>query len=237
MPICLPSFAGVVGAPRVSFTNQYSVSLDGTDDFIDVGTVSDLNGSISSVTISAWFNVSAFESAVISGGSSSLDRFYLQIFNSTTIRYGSGVGFDEFAVPTLSTGTWYHLALIHNGTSAALYLNNSQSSSGSLAFESPTANYGSSLKIGSYFAGGFNFNGLLDEVAVFNSALSASNITSIYSSGVPSNISSLNPVGWWRMGDGTEAGSGTTVYDMSANSNNGTLNNIASPNGFVTDVP
>jgi hypothetical protein len=62
-------------------------------------------------------------------------------------------------------------------------------------------------------------------------------IVAIYNSGVPADISSLNPVGWWRMGDGTEAGSGTTVYDMSSNSNNGTLNNMASPDGFVTDVP
>ena len=217
-----------------AFTNQYSVSLDGSDDFIDVGTVSALNGSISAVTISAWFKVSAFGDAVISGGSSGSDRFYMQVYDSTTIRYGSGVGFDDFTVPTLSTGTWYHVALIHNGTSAELYLNNSQSSSGSRVVESPTANYGSSFKIGSYFSGSNYFQGLLDEVAVFNSALSASNITAIYNSGVPSNISTLNPVGWWRMGDGTEAGSGTTVYDMSSNSNNGTLTNGPT---FSTTVP
>jgi hypothetical protein len=32
-----------------------------------------------------------------------------------------------------------------------------------------------------------------------------------------------NCVGWWRMGAGTENGTGTTIYDMSTNSNNGTL--------------
>lgn len=226
-----PTFSTDV--PEYKF-NRYSVSFDGTDDFIDVGAVSDLNGSISAVTISAWFNVSAFGDAVISGGSSGSDRFYMQIYDSTTIRYGSGVGFDDFIVPTLSTGTWYHIALVHNGTSAALYLNNSQSSSGSQVVESPTANYGSSLKIGSYFSGSNYFQGLLDEVAVFDSALSASNITSIYNSGVPNDISSLSPVGWWRMGDGTEAGSGTTIYDMSSNSNNGTLTNGPT---FSTTVP
>ena len=251
MPICLPSFVGIVApASGTPFTNQYSVSLDGTDDFIDVGTVSDLNGSISSVTISAWFNVSAFGDAVISGGSSGSDRFYMQIYNSTTIRYGSGLGFDDFIVPTLSTGTWYHVALVHNGTSAALYLNNSQSSSGSQVVESPTANYGSSLKIGSYFSGSNYFQGLLDEVAVFDSALSASNITSIYNSGVPSNISSLNPVGWWRMGDGSD-GSGNAdgtvvgglpqIYNVAEDGSgnritgiDGSLTNIASPNGIVS---
>jgi len=38
------------------------------------------------------------------------------------------------------------------------------------------------------------------------------------------------------MGDGTEAGSGTTIYDMSTNSNNGTMTNMASDD-IVTVVP
>ena len=28
---------------------------------------------------------------------------------------------------------------------------------------------------------------------------------------------------WWKMGDGTERGSGSTIYDMSTNSYNGTV--------------
>lgn len=211
--------------------NRFSLSLDGTNDYVDIGTVSDLNGSISSVTISAWFNLSAFGDAVISGGSSGSDRFYMQIFDSTTIRYGSGVGFDSFIVPTLSTGTWYHVALVHNGTSAQLYLNNTESSSGAQVVESPTANYGSSFKIGSYFTGSNYFQGLLDEVSVFDSALSTSNLTSIYNS--VNNISSFNPVGWWRMGD-YDGGTGTTVTDQGSGGNDGTLTNGAT---FSTSVP
>ena len=211
--------------------NRFSLSLDGTNDYVDIGTVSDLNGSISAVTISAWFNLSAFGDAVISGGSSASDRFYMQIFDSTTIRYGSGVGFDSFIVPTLSTGTWYHVALVHNGTSAQLYLNNTESSSGAQVVESPTANYGSSFKIGSYFTGSNYFQGLLDEVSVFDSALSTSNLTSIYNS--VNNISSFNPVGWWRMGD-YDGGTGTTVTDQGSGGNDGTLTNGAT---FSTSVP
>ena len=69
------------------------------------------------------------------------------------------------------------------------------------------------------------WNGKIDEVAMFHSALSASDISDIYNSGAPADVLSYSPVAWWRMGDGTEAGSGTTIYDMSANSNNGTLTN------------
>ena len=38
------------------------------------------------------------------------------------------------------------------------------------------------------------------------------------------------------MGDGLERGSGTTIYDMSDNSNNGTMTNMAADD-FVGDTP
>ena len=77
-------------------------------------------------------------------------------------------------------------------------------------------------------------NGNLDEVAVWDSALSSSQISTIYNSGTPNDISSLLPRAWWRMGDGAEANSGTTIYDMSSFSNN--MNMVSSP-AYQTDAP
>ena len=236
MPICLPSFAGTT-APASGggggFTNQYSVSFDGTDDYMDVGTVSDLNGSISAVTLSAWVNISSFGGAIMSGGSSGSDRFYLQALNSTTLRYGSGLGFDDFTVPTLSTGSWYHVGFVHNGTSATLYLNGVASSSGEKTIDSPSANYGTAFKVGAYFTGSTYFPGLMDEVSIFTSALTSTDISVIYNSGAPNDISSLSPVGWWRMGD-NDGGTGTTITDQGSGGNDGTLTNGPT---FSTTVP
>ena len=217
----------------VALFSRYSVSCDGTDDYMDVGTVSDLNGSISAVTLSAWINISSFGRAIMSGGSSGSDRFYLQAFNSTNFRYGSGSGFHDFTVPTISTSTWVHVGIVHNGTSATLYLNGVASSSGVQTVESPNANYGTAFKVGSYYTGSTYFPGLIDEVAVFNSALSSTNITAIYNSGVPNDISSLSPVGWWRMGD-NDGATGTTITDQGSGGNNGTLTNGPT---FSTTVP
>ena len=222
-----------------SITNTYSVSLDGTDDYMDVGTVSNLNGSISAVTLSAWVNISSFGGAIMSGGSSDSDRFYLQALNATTLRYGSGTGFDDFTVPTLSTGSWYHVGLVHNGTTAILYLNGV--ASGEQTVESPNANYGTAFKVGAYFTGSVYFPGLMDEVSIFTSALTGTDISVIYNSGTPNDISSIprygsniNPIAWWRMGD-NDGGTGTTITNQgSASSINGTLTNTASPNGIVS---
>jgi hypothetical protein len=80
----------------------------------------------------------------------------------------------------------------------------------------------------------------IDDVAVWNEALgdggvsvggtATGDIATLYNSGVPGNILSIGsgPKGWWRMGDGYEAGVGTTIYDMSLSSNNGVLTNGAS---------
>ena len=43
--------------------------------------------------------------------------------------------------------------------------------------------------------------------------------------------------GWWRMGDGIENGSGLTIYDMSANSNNGSMENMENPGDYSGDTP
>jgi len=227
-----------------AFTNQYSVSFDGTDDYMDVGTVSDLNGSISAVTLSAWFNFSGTyhtdKNLVLSGGSSGSDRFYFQQLSATELRYGSSSGFVNFTIPTVSASTWYHMAIVHNGTSASAYFNGSPSSSNPQTVTAPTANYGTALKVGAYYTGSAVFGGLLDEVSVFDSALSAGDIEDIYNDGVPNDLGTdglnLSPVAWWRMGD-NDGGTGTTITDQGSGGNNGTFANIASPNGFVTDVP
>ncbi len=79
----------------------------------------------------------------------------------------------------------------------------------------------------------YPFQGQIDEFAFWSSALTASDVTAIYNSGVPADLSSLSPVGWWRMGDGTgdtDSGGGTpasgdtigTVVDQGSGSNNAT---------------
>ena len=78
------------------------------------------------------------------------------------------------------------------------------------------------------------FTGTIDEVGIWTTtALSASDVTSIYNSGVPNDISSLSPVSWWRMGDGDTY---PTITDNGSGGNDGTMNAMSSAN-FVADVP
>lgn len=70
-------------------------------------------------------------------------------------------------------------------------------------------------------------NGQLNDVAIFDTDLDADNIVAIYNNGQPGNLSENsgnytglgNLIGYWKF----EENSGTTAFDLSKNSNNGTL--------------
>jgi len=76
------------------------------------------------------------------------------------------------------------------------------------------------------------FNGKIDEVAVWNVALDAADVTSLYNSGngLKASANSGNYdnsgdlVGYWKFNEGT----GSTLTDSTSNSNNGTLTNMDS---------
>ena len=85
-----------------------------------------------------------------------------------------------------------------------------------------------------------DFAGKISEWVLYSTALTASQVATLYNGREPYNhkegIATGNLVGWWRMGDGTERSSGTTIYDMSANSNNGTMTNFPA-GAFNGDTP
>jgi hypothetical protein len=140
---------------------------------------------------------------------------------------------------TLNTTDWFHVVATYDGSETAsglkVYVNADASSltNNSLGSYSGMPSTGGNLEIGRFANGHSFFNGLVDEVAVFNSALSASDVTAIYNSGVPADLTSYSPVGWYRMGD-NDGGTGTTITDQGSGGNDGTLTNGPT---FSSDVP
>ena len=91
-------------------------------------------------------------------------------------------------------------------------------------------------RIGNAYQGTSNgWIGNLDEVSIFSSELSASDVTTIYNSGVPNNLNDLSnpPLSWWRMGDSDTY---PTLIDRGSGNNNGTMTNMTSAS-IVNDVP
>ena len=76
-----------------------------------------------------------------------------------------------------------------------------------------------------------HFAGEISDFAFYNTALSASQIATIYNGGEPYNhnegSAAKSLLAWYRMGDGSENGANISyVYDMSLNSNDGVPKNM-----------
>jgi hypothetical protein len=215
------------------FPNDYSVDFDGTNDYISVTQDSAINIS-GDITLSAWVNRTATGSynAIYTkrqvGGSMNY-QFTINNSNGQVGLGHSGGSWVYNTTTTLATGTWYHVAVTVLSGTAQIYVNGvAEDSFTGISINATTHD----LIIGATV--GYNyFGGNIDEASIFNSALSSSDITSIYNSGTPGDISSLSPVGWWRMGD-NDNGTGTTITDQGSGGNNGTLNNMVSPYGIVS---
>ena len=235
------------------FSNSYSVDLDATNDYVNLGNLGTAGLSLGCLSI--WVN----SDTPIQAGSTSA-RGFLAGWGSGSSLNGLNHGFMStnnrlltfrpsagnrswWTVDpgdTLGAG-WHHIVLNHNGTGYEFYVDGVNASSHSLGGTVTINNYskisGTALdyfRVGINGSLGFPTGGLYDEVSLWDDGLTATQISDIYNNGTPVDLSSYSPDGWWRMGDGTESGSGTTVYDLSGNSNNGTLVNGPT---FSSDVP
>jgi|13_taG_2_1085334.scaffolds.fasta_scaffold09005_5 hypothetical protein len=236
-----------------AFQNRWGASFDGSNDYIDLGTSSTLNPT-SALTISVWIYIngagtgglpsiysSSKDSTGASGGialayTSNKIRFYLD-------KTGSSSWVFAESNSTVSTGQWYHLAGIWNGSTVTLYVNGTaQTTTGSAT----TIGYNTDFPaaIGKYSSN--YFQGLIDDISLFDSALSGPDITKIYNSGVPTDLTlassydtdrTSNLVGYWRMGDvsndsATSGGSIATITDSSGNGNDATQGTASSQPTF-----
>lgn len=222
-----------------SFTNGYSLSLDGTDDYASFSPVNIPDGPR---TISAWVNFSNVSGTFNTILGSSLGIQPRGLHWSPSNGYVYFYGADEIGryknyTGSITTNTWYHVMVVDNDSGSSgnfeIYVNGTD-----IGTPTPSANTTAPLAIDlEYIGRGRNyFPGLIDEVAIWNSDESA-NISQIRdtsgSNPVPGDLSLMTnqPLHWWRMGDND---SGSTITDQGSAGVDATLQNQAS---FSTTVP
>gem|GEM_PF-2585050 len=180
-------------------------SFDGIDDYFVVNDNSNLDG-LTAFTIDAWIKLGS-----VNGRQAIVSKVphgeYLLLVNGDRLSFeNQAIDFDAFKGATpLSPGVWYHVAVTYDGSDTRLYVN------GILDGQDGTDYYFSNdepLKIGQRGANDDYFNGLIDEVEIFNRALSASEIQAIYNAGAfgkcknePCIAPPAGMIGWWP-GDG-----------------------------------
>ena len=186
-----------------AFQNYYSNDFDGVDDFVDVGIV---NPSTSALSISLWVYSTSTDASQGIYSSYSSKNFNVTKWNNQIwfgIKTASWGGITTPATfDTHHLNKWTHICCTWDGSTQKIYLDGVEEATGS---KTGTITYSTDeTRIGDLEgAAGWHFVGKIDEVAVFDSGLSASDVTAIYNSGVPDDLSSTsNLKEWWRMGDG-----------------------------------
>ncbi|OGV88203.1 MAG: hypothetical protein A3K19_27840 [Lentisphaerae bacterium RIFOXYB12_FULL_65_16] len=214
----------VVGEAVVQGT---ALAVDGSGDYVEVADSATLRPA--QLTVEAWLKPSSYinhSTAVMKSSSSSWnDGYGLAHYTAANDINFFVTNYSSYKVSgTLPTGAWAHVAGTYDGAWLRLYVNGSLVSS--TAYSGGITHSTSPLLIGKGAGGGYEWNGLIDEVRVWSVARGASDIQASMNSSLTGTEPGL--VGYWRF-NGTPRGS-------SAGGNNGTLYGNAAVTGAQPPV-
>ena len=216
-----------------SFSNTKSILLDGIDDFVTFGDISDIEN-INALSIGFWFKYNSISTSadglITKDGLPRANGNWYISLQSNQVRFllKTANGQDGLNSTTLSSGTWYHTLCVWNGSTMKIYINGTLSNS--ISVTNATGTLGSandSVRIGRRI--NERLDGSIDEVAMWSNDQSAN--ASAIGSTLPTDLSSYSPLHWWRCGDGDTS---QTLTDNGSGGNDGTMTNFTT---FSTDVP
>jgi Concanavalin A-like lectin/glucanases superfamily len=158
-----------------------ALSFNGTSSIVRVASAASLNLS-SAMTLSAWINPAASQSGWRTIMQKQVDAYFLNASNdSGPLRPAGGATFGgstQFVSGTTANpvNTWTHVAVTYDGTIVRLYVNGTQVATRNQTGAVQTSS--NPLWIGGNQPYGEFFNGLIDEVRVYNRALNQGEIQS-----------------------------------------------------------
>ncbi|TAE79470.1 MAG: hypothetical protein EAY81_11205, partial [Bacteroidetes bacterium] len=217
-----------------------ALNFDGTNDYVDLGT-NPLLAATNFKTIECWVRFNNFNNQEILSKSIAGSGTELLVFNGNlgyfNMNATSGaVSFINYATSNLATGVWYHIAAAWNGLDRAtmrLYVNGvavgTRTDVGALT--NGNTNPAGSFRIGTWSdaSGGRFFNGNIDEVRIWSSERTATQIANNYRTIINNPSSEANLLAYYNFDNGIAGGNNagvTNLPDLTTNNLNGTLTNF-----------
>ena len=192
-----------------------ALEFDGRDDYVNCSSDDSLDIT-DAITIEAWIKPATLTNFhIILGKFDGTDSFYLR-HDTNQVKWtardeGSGGMISAFSPSSItSANTWYHILATFDGSEMLAYVNGIAGTPVSgltgIRDSSSTPVYiGGASGLPQYF------NGAIDEVRIYDRALSAEEVRYHYNRGAP--------VAHWSF----DEGQGTTTWDGTENNNDGTL--------------
>jgi len=209
-----------------------AIKFDGKDDYVGVGTW-DLTGA--SRTVSLWVNSANDPPSLDDKRFFSANYYEIKFIggNLTSWIYDNQFRTINYPATNINANTWYYVTITSAANSLKMYVN------GNLVAQNTTftpTSHPYNLNIGANYAGSNRFfNGMVDDVRIYDYARTADEIRLDYQAGMaahfgangktcdedPKSCMAKGLVGYWDM----EEGSGNSTIDKSGNGNNGALTN------------
>lgn len=220
------------GAPAAADDHKNAagraITLNGSGQYYALGNPSQLQIT-GSQTISMWLKPASFagrqnpfckayggEGCITQETSGQLNYYYGTSGGNTTPYQGFG------SAENIPLNTWTHIVLVRDLTVMTLtwYINGQQDNQNTANYAAATAG-GNSAYIGHGYVD--SFNGTMDDVRVYNRALSSTEVEALYNTydgGLAINSTNAGLVGWWKL-DGNAKDS--SPYGDNTSSNTGVL--------------
>ena len=238
--------------PAPAFSNDFSTQFNTSNQYASIGDVPELDiDGTAPYSISAWVKLSVgTERIIYSKQAGSNAAGYRLTIQGGQLRWhlSGGAAGDRIEVRSgdftgLNDGVWHHVVMRYDGSQSAsgvdFFVDDVVDTSPTLTADtlvSSTLN-NVAAQISGRNGTTANFGGQIDEVSAWGTDLSTANISEIYNSGTPSDLSAhtdvANLVGWWRMGDGDTF---PTLQDNSVSGNDATMTSMASTD-IISDTP
>ena len=162
-----------------------SLSFDGTDDVVNMSSATNLPYGSSPRTVTFWIKPTSQNKAVFSYGSRSFDQLFTIMLSDGYFGvhyYGNSLT-NTFPNSRYTVGQWQHVTIAYTGQNIITYLNGIQKDN--LTKTIDTRDSGSFV-IGSDTTGAYSypyFSGQIDDVRIYNYALTSNQIKQIYNGG------------------------------------------------------
>ncbi len=234
-----------IASVALMFGANNCLDFDGND-FVNCGSDASLKIG-GDLTMSAWINFdsnNAVDRYILNNYDTAANGKWIMLLTNDTgpriefaVDDGSTVSRATYPLSNIDTGTWYHVVGVRDyGTSLKLYVNGEEVGSGVDNTGDSTSN--KDFYIGQRSdTGGLYFDGLLDNVRIYNRVLTGSEVSDLYDNEASGPTNNL--VAHWTFDEG---GTSQITYDETTNDNDGTLGSSSGtddndPSWVSSDAP